>query len=129
MIPSATARRRSPRLVSSVIAVVMVRVWPAMLPPTISTAPTSALARPKPASMPVMRLKRPSQSSVGTARSRDEPSERSCSAYSAQRSSMTLRVSDSTIGRISTNCASTIAGGREEQPERAEAARERDSSR
>ena len=39
---------RSPRLVSSVIAVVIVRVCPAMLPPTISTAPTSALARPKP---------------------------------------------------------------------------------
>jgi hypothetical protein len=73
MIPSATARPRLPRLVSSVIAVVMVRVWPAMLPPTISTAPTSAEARPKPASTPVSRLTRPSHSSVGTARSRPRP--------------------------------------------------------
>jgi hypothetical protein len=69
MIPSATARPRLPRAVSSVIAVVMVRVCPAMLPPTISTAPTSALARPKPASTPVSRLTRPSHRSVGTARS------------------------------------------------------------
>jgi hypothetical protein len=39
--------------------VVMVRVCPAMLPPTISTAPTSALARPKPASTPVSRTDAP----------------------------------------------------------------------
>ena len=70
-----------------------------------------ALARPKPASTPVTSGYRASQSSVGTARRRDEPSERSCSAYSAQSSSTTLRVSDTTIGRIRTACASTIAGG------------------
>ena len=39
-----------------------------MLPPTMMTAPTSALARPKPASSAVSRLKRPSHSSVGMAR-------------------------------------------------------------
>src|SRR5262249_24968792 len=47
--PKARASGRSPRLVSSAIAVVMVRVTPAMLPPTMRMAPTSAMARPKPA--------------------------------------------------------------------------------
>lgn len=116
MIPSATARPRLPRLVSRVIAVVIVRVCPAMLPPTISTAPTSAEARPKPASTPVSRLTRPSQSSVGTARIRPAPSERSCSPYSDQRSSTTERVSDTTMGRIRIVCANIIAAGVNRSP-------------
>src|SRR5262249_22370595 len=45
MMPRARARARSPRLVSRAIAVVIVRVIPAMLPPTIKIAPTSAAAR------------------------------------------------------------------------------------
>jgi hypothetical protein len=86
-------------------------VWPAMLPPTISTAPTSALARPKPASTPVSRLTRPSHRSVGTARRRLAPSDRSCSRYSAQRSSTTERVNEMTMGRISRVWAMIIAVG------------------
>ena len=43
---------------------VMVRVKPSILPPTMMTAPTSAAARPKPASSAVTRLKRASQISV-----------------------------------------------------------------
>ena len=54
------------------------------------TAPTSAMARPKPARQAVSRLKRPSQSSVGTARSGPTPSARSCSSYSWRRSSIGL---------------------------------------
>jgi hypothetical protein len=100
-----------PRLVSSVIAVVIVRVCPAMLPPTIRTAPTSALARPKPARTPVRRLTRPSQRRVGTARSRLVPRLSSCSRYSAQMSSTTERVSETTIGRIRIVCATIIAVG------------------
>src|SRR5262249_2695698 len=64
--PSPMASGRSPFEVSSVIAVVMVRVKPSMLPPTMSTAPTSAAARPKPASKAVTRLKRASKISVAT---------------------------------------------------------------
>ena len=67
-MPSASASGRSPLLVSSAMAVVITRVKPSMLPPTTITAPTSALARPKPASSTVSRAKRPSQSRVGTAR-------------------------------------------------------------
>ena len=100
----------------------MTRVWPAMLPPTMMTAPTSALARPKPASSAVSRLKRPSHSSVGMARQVEEPSERRWSSYSAQRSSTTCRVSETTIGVTSKACAITIAVGGKEQAERAERA-------
>ena len=51
--PRASASGRSPLLVSSAIAVVITRVTPSMLPPTIITAPTSEAARPKPASTTV----------------------------------------------------------------------------
>ena len=49
------ASGRSPFDVSSAIAVVMTRVKPSILPPTMSTAPTSAAARPKPASSALTR--------------------------------------------------------------------------
>ena len=68
-MPRASASGRSPLLVSSAIAVVITRVTPSMLPPTIITAPTSEAARPKPASTTVRSEKRVSHSSVGTARS------------------------------------------------------------
>src|SRR5205085_4834057 len=44
---SARATANCPLPVSSTMAVVSTRVWPAMLPPTISAAPTSAMDRPK----------------------------------------------------------------------------------
>ena len=49
-MPSASASARSPLEVSSAIVVVITRVTWSMLPPTMITAPTSAIARPKPAS-------------------------------------------------------------------------------
>ena len=55
---------RLPLLVSSAIAVVMTRVTLSMLPPTIMTAPTSAIARPNPASAVVVNEYRPSHSKV-----------------------------------------------------------------
>ena len=64
MIPSPSASGRSPLLVSSAIVVVITRVTPSMLPPTIITAPTSDAARPKPASTIVTSEKRRSHSSV-----------------------------------------------------------------
>ena len=62
--PSPIASGRSPFEVSSAIAVVIVRVKPSMLPPTIITVPTSAAARPKPASNVVTSEKRASQINV-----------------------------------------------------------------
>jgi hypothetical protein len=110
-MPSASASARSPLLVSSAIVVVITRVYPAMLPPTMMTAPTSALARPKPARSAVVRLKRASQRSVGMARRMEEPSDFSCASYSSQRSSITCRVSETTIGSTSTAWATIIAAG------------------
>ena len=52
-MPRASARARSPLDVSRAMAVVMTRVTWLMLPPTMITAPTSAMARPKPASATV----------------------------------------------------------------------------
>ena len=46
--PSCKATSRRPTLVSSTTLVVKTRVFPAMFPPTIRTAPTSATARPNP---------------------------------------------------------------------------------
>ena len=67
-VPRPTASGRSPFDVSSAIAVVIVRVKPSMLPPTIITVPTSAAARPKPASSVVTSEKRASQIKVVTRR-------------------------------------------------------------
>ena len=49
IIPSAKASSKLPFDVSKAIVVVITRVDPAILPPTIITAPTSAIARPNPA--------------------------------------------------------------------------------
>ena len=45
--PSTPACSMLPLEVSSTMLVVMTRVLPAMFPPTMITAPTSAMARPK----------------------------------------------------------------------------------
>ena len=47
MMPSATARVKSPRLVYCMMAVVMTMVFHEIAPPTMLTAPTSAMAREK----------------------------------------------------------------------------------
>src|SRR5262249_27588547 len=85
--PTPMAHGRSPFEVWSAIAVVMVRVKPSMLPPTMSTAPTSAAARPKPASSAVTRLKRPSQTNVAMRRSGPTSIAASSSRYSFHKSS------------------------------------------
>src|SRR5882724_8270930 len=116
MRPRPSASGRSPLLVSSAIVVVITRVTWSMLPPTIITAPTSAEARPKPASTAVTRLKRPSHSSVQMAPPGVAPSDRSCSLYSTHRSSTTWRASAATIGAISTVWATIIASGVNSRP-------------
>src|SRR5262245_42287287 len=90
---SPIASGRSPFDVSSAIAVVMVRVKSSILPPTMITAPTSAAARPKPASSAVTRLKRPSQIRVAMRPSGPTFIAASSSWYSLAKSSMVCRVS------------------------------------
>ncbi len=48
-IPNAMPNANSPLLVSRAIAVVIVRVYPRMFPPSIIATPTSETTRPKPA--------------------------------------------------------------------------------
>ena len=110
------ASGRSPFDVSSAMAVVMVRVKPSMLPPTIITAPTSAAARPKPASRAVTRLKRASRISVTTRRSGPTFMAASSSRYSIHRSSMVCRASAAMIGVTRTACATIIACGVNRSP-------------
>ena len=82
-----------------------------MFPPTIITAPTSAAARPNPARIVVSSENRVSQSSVSAAFMRPAPSERNCSSYSRQASSIAWRESAAMIGRIRIDWAMTIAEG------------------
>ncbi len=115
-MPSPIASGRSPFEVSSAIAVVMVRVKPSILPPTMMTAPTSAAARPKPASSAVTRLKRASQISVATRPSGPTFIAASSSRYSIHRSSMVWRVSAAMIGATRMVWAMIIACGVNRRP-------------
>ncbi len=87
-----------------------------MLPPTTITAPTSADARPKPASSTVSSRNRPSRSSVSVDRHAGERRERSCSAYSSHIPSSTCRASAATMGVMRTAWATTIAAGVKSSP-------------
>lgn len=128
MIPKPSARGRFPFEVSSAMAVVIVRVKPSMLPPTIITAPTSAAARPKPASSAVSRLKRASNNSVVMRPSEPTSIAYNSSRYSSQRSSIVWRVRAAIIGRIRRACAMIIAAGVNKIP-RSPSGPERDSRR
>ncbi len=116
MSPSPIAKGRLPFEVSSEIAVVMVRVKPSILPPTIMTAPTSAAARPKPASSAVSRLKRASHNRVAMRPAGPTSIAVNSSRYSPQRSSTVWRVSAAMIGTISMVCAITMADGVNRMP-------------
>src|SRR5262249_16493894 len=100
--PSPMASARSPFDVSSAIAVVMVRVKPSILPPTIISVPTSAAARPKPASRVVTRLKRASHSNAATRPAGPTRIAVISSRYSTHRSSTVWRVNAAMIGMTST---------------------------
>src|SRR6516165_2211384 len=113
---SPIASGRSPFDVSSAIAVVMVRVKSSILPPTMITAPTSAAARPKPASSAVTRLKRPSQIRVAMRPSGPTFIAASSSWYSLAKSSMVCRVSAAMMGAMSTVWATIIACGVNRRP-------------
>ena len=119
-MPSASASGRSPLLVSSAMAVVITRVTPSMLPPTIITAPTSAIARPKAASSTVSSAQRLVPASAARRCSGRAPSERSWSPPSRSASPTSWRVSAATIGSTRIVCAITIAVGVNRMPQRAE---------
>src|SRR6185312_1532235 len=109
--PSPIASGRSPFDVSSAIAVVIVRVNPSILPPTMIIAPTSAAARPNPASNAVTRENRASQISVATRRAGPTCIAASSSRYSAHKSSTVCRVKAAMIGATKTVCATIMACG------------------
>src|SRR6185436_9747542 len=72
-IPSATPCANSPLLVSSAMAVGMLRVSPAMLPPTINEQPISETMRPNPTNTAAITPKRTSHNVVIAARTRPAP--------------------------------------------------------
>src|SRR6476620_1629622 len=126
--PSPIASGRSPFEVSSAIAVVMVRVKPSILPPTMMMAPTSAAARPKPASSATTRLKRPSQINVTTRASGPTFMAFNSSRYSVHKSSMVCRVSAAMIGATRMVWATIMAEGVNSRPSEPSGP-DRDSSR
>ena len=115
-IPSASASGRSPLLVSSAIVVVITRVTPSMLPPTIITAPTSEIARPNAVSITVATAQR-SCSSINSAQVKGRaPIERSWSPPSRKLSCTSWRESAAITGSTKIVCAITIALGVNKMP-------------
>ena len=104
-------------LVSSAMVVVMTRVKPSMLPPTIITAPTSAMARPKAAISTVSTAQRSCTSISSAQVSGAAPIERNWSPPSRSESPTSWRVSAATIGSTRMVCAMTIALGVKRMPQ------------
>ena len=110
------------------MAVVMTRVKPSMLPPTIITAPTSEMARPKEAISTVSKAKRSSQASSRLRSQTPAPSDWICSPCLSCASCTAWQVSAVTTGNTSSPCASTIALKLNSQPRNPKGP-ERDSNR
>jgi hypothetical protein len=102
---------RSPLLVSNAMMVVIVRVKPRMLPPTMMIAPTSAMARPNAARKAVRSAPRPSLKSIRSFCVVDVPSIRSMSPYCDHSGTVARCTSAMTIGVASTVCAMIMAAG------------------
>ena len=98
------------------MAVVITRVTPSMLPPTIITAPTSATARPKAVSSTVTTPKRRCTSIRSALSHGPAPIERSWSPPSARPSSTRRRVSAAISGTTRMLCATTMAVGVKRMP-------------
>lgn len=109
MTPKAIASSKRPMFVCIMIAVVMTRVLNWMLPPTICTAPTSAMDRPKPANALVTKGIRHSFI-VNQRRFEPEiPIPAHVSLIDGARKLTMLAVIPAMIGEINTTCAMTIA--------------------
>jgi tungstate transport system substrate-binding protein len=100
--PRASASDKSPELVSRAMAVVMVRVWPRILPPTMMIAPTSDMARPKAARNAVKRPLRPIENSSARDWGRDAPWIRNRSPYCDHSGSTAACTRAITIGVVNT---------------------------
>ena len=94
----------------------MTRVTPSMLPPTIITAPTSAMARPNAVSRIVSTANRSCSSSTAPACSFVAPNECNWSPPSRSASSTSRRDSAAISGRTRMLCAMTIAVGVNRMP-------------
>ena len=108
---SAIATSKLPLPVSSTMAVVSVRVWPLMLPPTIIDAPISEITPPKPAMTAASTGNRASFSTHHTICGREAPRPRSWSRNAGGTFCTAASVMPVTIGAAITACASTIAVG------------------
>src|SRR2546426_12417841 len=73
MSPSASASPKSPWLVYRATAVVRVRVWPRMLPPTVMADPISATTWPKAVVITAASANRASRATVHAVRQRPAP--------------------------------------------------------
>ena len=93
------------------MAVVSVRVWPLMLPPTIMEAPISEMIPPNPAMTAASIGSRASRSTIHTICSREAPSASSCRRKSRGTCPTAASVMPVTIGEAMTACAMTIAAG------------------
>ena len=110
------------------MAVVMTRVNPSILPPTIITAPTSEIARPKAVISTISSASRASQASSSARIAVPAPQERSCSPCKTSASSTAWRDRAAATGNTSTAWASTMAWKLNSQPQ-APSGPERDSSK
>lgn len=114
--PSAKASSRLPLEVSSAMVVVITRVRPAMLPPTMITAPTSAIARPKPANKAVKMAKRASMIKVLSRNQRDASTLCNRGRYTCSNGLTASVVRVRIIGKINTDCAIIMAVGVNNRP-------------
>ncbi|MBC36415.1 MAG: hypothetical protein CMM97_01030 [Rickettsiales bacterium] len=97
-MPKAIANSKLPLLVSIAMVVVITRVTCSILPPTIITAPTSAIARPRPAKIAVSNPWRASQMISKKDSLKDRQSDRNCNSYLTQRSETICRVRAAIMG-------------------------------
>ncbi len=100
-----------PLLTSRTVAVVSTRVWPAMLPPTISDAPTSEIAAPNPAIAAARSGSRASRTSSHRYCSRYAPSARICRRSPGSICCIAATVRPVTTGRAMMTWAMTMAAG------------------
>jgi len=116
MIPSAMAWLKLAFRVSRTIDVVSTRVLHWMSPPTIMTAPTSAIALPNPASTATTIAWRASLSTMAAVCSRSAPSDTAVSMTDMSTDFVAVMVRPVRIGRIRHTWAMTIAAGVNSRP-------------
>ena len=115
-MPRARPISKLPFIVSSDIAVVMTRVAPLMLPPTMRVIPVSPTTRENPVIMAATKAKRPWRRTVPSIRPRDAPREYARSRPSRAGPWSAASVRAVTIGKASSAWARIIAPGVNSSP-------------